>query len=260
MNEVTCVARLVRNRGGDHTDYSIVEHGPAAPLVEQEPTHRSGRRRVARWLVALGAVALGAVALLATACGGSEGGDAADPTVGDDRLSGYTREPTPSVAEVDFPLIADAGMLPAAAPEGGLRIVYFGYTSCPDVCPTTMVDLKRALADLPEDERDRVEVLMVTVDPDRDVDEKLDAYVTTFVPDGAAARFTDPEGLAAAAEVFGVQYSVETDAEGEIEVGHSGDLYAVDDNGDVVLQWPFGTSTADLTSDISSLLGRTAST
>ena len=175
------------------------------------------------------------------------------------QLSGYTREPTPSVAEVEFPLIADAGMLPAAAPEGGLRIVYFGYTSCPDVCPTTMVDLKRALADLPEDERDRVEVLMVTVDPDRDVDEKLDAYVTTFVPDGAAARFADPAGLAAAAEVFGVQYSVETDADGEIEVGHSGDLYAVDDNGDVVLQWPFGTSTADLTSDISSLLGRTAS-
>ncbi len=58
-----------------------------------------------------------------------------------------------------------------------------------------------------------------------------------------------------------MQYSVETDAEGEIEVGHpSRSLYAVDDNGDVVLQWPFGTSTADLTSDISSLLGRTAST
>ncbi len=150
-------------------------------------------------------------------------------------------------------------MLPAAAPEGGLRIVYFGYTSCPDVCPTTMVDLKRALADLPEDERDRVEVLMVTVDPDRDVDEKLEAYVTTFVPDGDAARFADPAGLEAAAEVFGVQYSVETNDEGEIEVGHSGDLYAVDDNGDVVLQWPFGTSTEDLTSDISSLLGRSAS-
>lgn len=197
-------------------------------------------------------VLLAAVAAVA-ACGGE---DAAAPTSTEDdgALSGYTREPTPSVAEVELP-IADSGeVLPAAADDGGLRIVYFGYTSCPDVCPTTMSDVKQALAELAEDDRERIDVAMVTVDPDRDVPEKLGAYVTTFVPEGEAVRFADDAGLAEAAAAFGAQYEVETNDEGEIEVGHSGDLYVVDDEGDVVLQWPFGTASEDIAADLSTLL------
>ena len=95
---------------------------------------------------------------------------------------------------------------------------------------------------------------MVTVDPDRDVPEKLGAYLTTFVPDGDAVRFGDDAGLAAAADAFGAQYEVETNDEGEIEVGHSADLYVVDDRGDIVLQWPFGTSSDDIAADLETLL------
>jgi protein SCO1/2 len=197
-------------------------------------------------------VLLAMVAVLA-ACGGED--DAAPTTTEDDgALSGYTREPTPSVADVELPIAAGGEVLPATADDGGLRIVYFGYTSCPDVCPTTMSDVKQALAELPEEDRDRIDVAMVTVDPDRDVPEKLGAYVTTFVPEGAAVRFDDDEGLASAAAAFGAQYEVETNDEGEIEVGHSADLYVVDDRGDVVLQWPFGTSSEDIAADLRSLL------
>lgn len=173
--------------------------------------------------------------------------------------AGIVRDPAPVVGDASLPDVAAGEAFAFVAPEDEVLVVYFGFTSCPDVCPTTMSDLKRALAQLPEDRRELVEVLMVTVDPDRDDAEKLTAYVTTFVPDGAASRFEDPAGLEAAADAFGVQYSVETNEEGEVEVGHSADLYAVDDRGDVVLQWPFGVTEDDLASDISTLLDRTSS-
>jgi protein SCO1/2 len=172
----------------------------------------------------------------------------------DGQLSGYTREPTPSVAEVALPLADGTGDVPATAPSGGLRIVYFGYTSCPDVCPTTMSDVKAALAELSPEDAARVQVIMVTIDPDRDVPEKLSAYVQTFIEDGQASRVTDPAALEAAAAAFGAQYEVRTADDGEIEVSHSADLYVVDDAGDIVLQWPFGTTSADIAADLSTLL------
>jgi protein SCO1/2 len=207
------------------------------------------------------ALAMVAAALVVVGCG--DGGDdepaSPDTTEESSGLSGYTREPTPSVADVQLPLVDGAGDLPAAAAPGGLRVVYFGYTSCPDVCPTTMSDLKRALAQLPAEDAERVEVVMVTIDPDRDVDEKLGAYVGTFLEDGQASRITDPAALQAAADAFGASYAVKTAEDGEIEVSHSADLYVVDDNGDIVLQWPFGTTYEDIADDLSALLADRAS-
>lgn len=194
-----------------------------------------------------------AVAVAGAGCADGEDSSSA-PTVGDGALSGYTREPTPSVAQVELPLVGDGGMLPAAAERGGLRVVYFGYTTCPDVCPTTMSDLRRAMADLPASDRDRVEVVMVTIDPDRDVDDKLSAYVTTFIDGGQSSRITDPATLESVATAFGASYEVRTAEDGEIEVAHSADLYVVDDAGDIVLQWPFGTTPDDLRADLETLL------
>ncbi len=121
-----------------------------------------------------------------------------------------------------------------------------------------MSDVKAALAELSPEDAARVEVVMVTVDPDRDVPEKLSAYVQTFIEDGQASRVTDPATLEAAAAAFGAQYDVRTADDGEIEVSHSADLYVVDDAGDIVLQWPFGTSSADIAADLSTLLDGTS--
>lgn len=195
-----------------------------------------------------------ALALVGTACTDDGASSSTTTTEDDGGLSGYTREPTPSVADVSLPLVNGGGDVSAAADPGGLRIVYFGYTSCPDVCPTTMSDVKRALAELPAEDADRVQVTMVTIDPDRDVDEKLGAYVTTFIADGQGSRITDPAALESAAGAFGAQYSVTTSPDGEIDVSHSADLYVVDDQGDIVLQWPFGTSSEDIASDLAKLL------
>jgi protein SCO1/2 len=213
-------------------------------------------RRISRGvLVALAAASV----VLGAGCGDDES-SSPTTTADDSGLSGYTREPTPSVVDVELPLVAGAGTIPATAAPGTLRVVYFGYTSCPDVCPTTMSDLKRALAELPEQDAARVEVVMVTIDPDRDVDEKLGAYVTTFIADGQGSRITDPAELRAAADAFGASYNVETAADGEIEVSHSADLYVVDDRGDIVLQWPFGTSYEDISADLADLLAERSAT
>ena len=172
-------------------------------------------------------------------------------------LTGYTRQPVPSVAGVSLPRADGKGEWAVTAPKGGLRVVFFGYTSCPDVCPTTMSDLKRGLLTLAKGDRSRVEVGMATIDPTRDTPEKLTDYVTTFIPDAVGLRTTDAAALSKAAAPFGATYSVKPGKGGVPEVAHSGDLYAVDDQGHVVLQWPFGTAAKDLGADLAQLLDRT---
>ena len=90
---------------------------------------------------------------------------------------------------------------------------------------------------------------MFTVDPDRDND-LLAGYVRSFVADAEAAGTTDADLLAAAAEPFGVSYSVTTNVEGQIEVAHSGFLYLVDDQGHLVVTWPFGTGSKEMAADV----------
>ena len=102
---------------------------------------------------------------------------------GDDReLVGLTRDPAPQVDAVTLPDVSNGGEpFEFRAADGGLLVVYFGYTNCPDVCPTTMADLRTALGDIGDD-ADRVDVAMVTIDPDRDTPVLTD-YVQSFVPD-----------------------------------------------------------------------------
>ncbi|MGE0732977.1 MAG: SCO family protein, partial [Acidimicrobiia bacterium] len=81
-----------------------------------------------------------------------------------DRLVGAVREPRPQVGEVSLPE-AGAGPFRFAAEPGHVLLTYFGYTSCPDVCPTTLADLKVVFEDLGA-AADRVELAMVTIDPE----------------------------------------------------------------------------------------------
>ena len=186
--------------------------------------------------------------LLTTACGDDD--DAASGT-----LAGYVREPTPVVSDLSLPDATNGGEpLVFRAEDGELLLVYFGYTSCPDVCPTTLSDVRTALADLGEKDAATIDLAMATVDPDRDVDEVIGGYVQSFVPGAHGLRTTDDTELRAAADAFGVEYGVETNDEGEVEVVHSGSLYVVDDQGQLVLTWPFGTPVDDLVNDLRILM------
>ncbi|MEZ5098836.1 MAG: SCO family protein [Thermoleophilia bacterium] len=191
--------------------------------------------------------------VLLAGCGGGAGGEERGAATGG--LAGMVRDPAPRVDAEPLPDAsrADAAM-PLRAADDGLLLVYFGYTSCPDVCPTTMADLRIALGDLTQAERERVQVAMVTIDPTRDLGEVLTNYVQTFVPDGHALRTEDAVLLERVADRFGASYSVERGESGAIEVSHTAFLYVVDDAGLLRLQWPFGTTADAVSRDLDSLL------
>lgn len=175
------------------------------------------------------------------------------------KLTGVVRDPASNVADVTLP-DADGTLRSMRADRGELRLVYFGYTSCPDVCPTTMSDIKVALGDLPEDQARRVTVTMVTVDPERDTPEVLADYLDHFFDRFVALRTEDSGELRAAAKAFGVQYQLEEHEPGaSYEVAHSAVTYVVDDTGTVVVEWPFGFESTDMANDLRHLLTKETS-
>lgn len=207
-------------------------------------TLRSHLRRVRRTTL------IGVMALLVGGCGSD--GDTADPS-----LSGIVRDPAPQVDLVSLPSLSAPGdEVEFRADAGEIKVVYFGFTNCPDVCPTTLADLTVALRRLGE-RADDVEVVMVGVDPERD-NAVLDDYVKAFISDAEAAGSDDTELLDEAGEPFGASWEVRTAADGQVEVDHSPFLYAVDDQGRLVLTWQFGASSEDMANDLSTLLDRDA--
>ncbi len=203
-----------------------------------------------RWRqIALVAIA----ALVLVACGGSSSDDS---SAGGSTLSGVILDPPPQVDLVSLPSLSDPGTdVDFRARPGGMRVVYFGFTNCPDVCPTTLADLTIALRKLDPADADLVDVVMVTVDPERDLD-RLDTYVTSFVEGAIAVGTLDVEQTVAAGAPFGASWEVRKLDSGLVEVDHSPFLYAVDDAGQLVLSWQFGATSDDISNDLSLLLDR----
>lgn len=118
--------------------------------------------------------------------------------------------------------------------KGHWTIVFFGFTSCPDICPTTLATLSQAtrqLADLPDQERPRV--LLVTVDPERDDPAQLAAYVRFYDPAFLGATGT-PDAIAAAAAAFRVPYARVNLAEGGYTMDHGSGIFIVGPSSDVL--------------------------
>ncbi len=178
-----------------------------------------------------------AVAFVAVSCSGSS----MDP---EDR-AGYNRRPPPDVSATEFvDYSGDSAGLPFApvAAESELLLMYFGYLSCPDVCPTTLAELSNALNLMPEADAERISVGMVSVDPDRDEGSAISTYLDVFVEKNHGLLAPDEASLAASAEAFGVLYEVEDHEPGDTsyEVGHSATVYVVDDQGLII--WELGFS------------------
>jgi protein SCO1 len=190
------------------------------------------------------------ITFVLVACGGSSDGGSGDT------LSGAVIDPAPQVDLVSLPSLSNPGTdIDFRARPSGVQVVYFGFTNCPDVCPTTLADLTIALRKLDPSDADLVDVVMVTVDPERDL-EVLDTYVTSFIEDAVAAGTLDIEQTAAAGMPFGASWEVRTLDDGTVEVDHSPFLYAVDDAGRLVLTWQFGATSDDMSNDLSLLLNR----
>jgi protein SCO1/2 len=197
-----------------------------------------------------------AVALLVLGCGSSDPSSTAGA-----ELRGIVREVPLAVGDVSLPEVAadpatapaPGGRLAMRAAPGGLLVVYFGFTSCPDVCPTTLADLRTAREQVGEMASD-LPLAMVTVDPARDTPEKLAGYLDAFSDRWHALRTDDPAELEVVEDAFGASSAVTLGADGTPEVSHTAITYVVDERGQVVVEWTFGTPPDDMAHDLAILL------
>ena len=164
---------------------------------------------------------------------------------------------TPPLPVTDFTLqTGESETFSLSAARGKLVLLFFGYTSCPDVCPTTLAELRQASETLGDDARN-IQVVMVTADPERDTPEKMKAYVAHFDPNfiGVSGNLADLESLWEELGVF-VEKEDTGSAAGYL-VSHTSSVYVLDRNGDLILMFPYGTTAADIASDLSELLKQT---
>jgi protein SCO1/2 len=129
---------------------------------------------------------------------------------------------------------SDGKAVTSADFKGKVVLLYFGYTFCPDVCPTTLLDIATMLKTLGKD-ADDVRVLFVTVDPGRDTLPVLKSYTAAFAPQVIGLRGT-PDQLATLAKRYRVAYSVQPASDGNPpEVTHGSAVYVFDRNGAIRL-------------------------
>ncbi|NWG87608.1 MAG: SCO family protein [Hydrogenophilaceae bacterium] len=140
--------------------------------------------------------------------------------------------------------------------KGKVVAIFFGYTHCPDVCPTTLTDLKAALQLLGPDAAAQIQVLFVTVDPERDTPEVLRQYVPYFHP-GFLGLYGTPAQVAETAKEFKVHYAKHTEAgASDYLVDHTAATYVFDRQGRIRLFWPYGHPAKDMAQDLKQLLGQ----
>ncbi len=137
--------------------------------------------------------------------------------------------------------------------KGKVTVVFFGYTQCPDVCPTTLAELAAVKKDLGPDGA-RVQGVFVSIDPERDTPEVLKAYVGNFGADFVALRGT-PEETRAAAKNFKVFFAkVPGKTESSYTMDHTAGSYVFDAGGKVRLFTRYGSGTEALKGDLRLLL------
>lgn len=154
----------------------------------------------------------------------------------------------------DFELMSTAGRpFHLSDTTGEVTLLYFGYTYCPDVCPLTMADVKQALAGI--EAKDKVNVLFVSVDPERDTPEVLSRYLAAFDPEfvGLTDTMAKTEPVLQAFGAYAEKAAVENSTAGYL-VNHTARLYVIDAQGDLRLTYPFGFEPADLRADLEYLI------
>jgi len=137
--------------------------------------------------------------------------------------------------------------------EDKVVLLFFGYTFCPDVCPTTLNELAQAMDILGKKAKD-VQVIFVSVDPARDTPEHLAEYVNLFNPNFIGATASEEE-IASLAALYGIFYEKDGDPETDTYlVNHTATVLVIDQQGHLKLLFPFGTSAEAIAADIAYLL------
>jgi protein SCO1/2 len=141
----------------------------------------------------------------------------------------------------------------AADSQGTIRLVYFGFTSCPDVCPTTLTDLRRSIQQMPEQYQDDVTTLFVSVDPRRDNPERLASYVNFFGERVVGLTAEEPR-LRELAKRYRTTFGYDDpDDSGNYNVSHSSAVYVFDRDGNARLLLRPGLSPDQISADLAQL-------
>ncbi len=155
----------------------------------------------------------------------------------------------------DFTLTTTEGQPFRLSDERGkIVLMFFGFTSCPDVCPTTLAEAKRILEGLGDDV-ENVRFVFVTVDPERDTQQRLGQYIAAFHPDIIGLRGT-PEELQTVFDSYGIHVAkvpLEDSALG-YTMEHTARIFLVDQKGRLRLSYAFGTPDEDILLDVQYLL------
>lgn len=180
-------------------------------------------------------------AILLSACGESHQWKTADIT---DKMPDLEFELTDgrgrAVTEEDF--------------AGTVRLLFFGFTSCPDVCPTTLAQLTQAVDALPAEQRAQVRVLFVSVDPQRDSPKRLAKYTDAF-GDYVVGLTADEAALRALTKRYASTFSYdEPDAGGDYGVSHTASVFVFGEEGDARLLVRANDPVEAVTQDLAALL------
>lgn len=153
-----------------------------------------------------------------------------------------------------FTLVDQAGRTVTDADyHGRMMLVFFGYTFCPDVCPTSLATVAQAYENLTAEERTQVVPIFVTIDPQRDTPARMAEYVANFSP--ALVGLTgSPEQVAAAAGAYHVYVHKGEGSATDYTVDHSAVLYLMDKQGRFVGHFDPSATAEQITGDLRRLL------
>ena len=163
----------------------------------------------------------------------------------------YT-EPFPSATEIALEK-ANGDTFRLSESKGKVTLLFFGYTSCPDFCPTTLAEMKQVLDGLGDDV-DKAQVVFITVDPDTDTPEKIQEYANRFHPAilGLSGTQEELQNIWTGYGIFRAETDTETSL-GKI-IDHTVRLYLIDLEGNLRLSYAYGTPYQDVLHDVKLLL------
>jgi len=161
-------------------------------------------------------------------------------------------DPYPVAAEIELRR-ANGTDFRLSEMRGKVVLLFFGYTACPDVCPTTMAELKQALQKI-ENQADQVQVVFVSVDPQRDTPERVQEYVDHFNPNFIGLSGSEAE-LAKVWNDYGIFREIPngTSAAGYL-VNHTARVTLIDQQGNLRVSYPFDTPVENIVHDLELLL------
>ena len=165
--------------------------------------------------------------------------------------SGSEHDPQTATFTPDFALQDTDGQTYGMSDfRGKFSLVFFGFTNCPDVCPTTMSEVAQVMDDLGDD-ADMVQPLFISIDPERDRRQGLGEYVAAFHP-AIVGLAGDDAATRAAADSFKVHFEREADASAPdgYTMSHSPGLFLVGPDGEWLRQFAYETPAAEILADL----------